>query len=136
MRGVKTQARKDMETILQRHTSLTKPLNAQQLSEMSKLNLRLVRYYLGRFIGMNLISNVGKRAGSAYYWNASTPREIAPSVSRISGETYCGPRWNIRAGASDHLSHPSRRGEDLVPYAPPMSIAGAVEPLGFHGVRT
>lgn len=126
MKKEKAETRVRVERVLRENSSPTNPLTCARIAEMSRVNLTLVRHYVGKLIGMKLIYNTGKRSTSAYVWRVPVAVEVKLSVSRISSIPYKGEKAGyVRESGKAFLLVPSRRGDSLTDYTAPIFNGGS-----------
>lgn len=104
-------------------------LSSQDIAQITGVAILTVRTHLGNCVTQGLAYNIGTRGKGLYLWGQperATPVNVAQPRSRISDATYTGPQWAIREGGLDHLSHPSRRGDERVSHAPMMLMGGSL----------
>lgn len=107
-----------------------KPLSPPEIAVLSGLTVNQVRSIISYFVNTGKAKNAGTVSAAAYVW--LWPVECV-SVSRFSSEPYAGTKFNIRDGGEDHKDYGSRRGEEIVPWAPMISMCGSVEAVGGRG---
>jgi hypothetical protein len=109
------------------------PLSAFDVAELSGVPITLTRTHIGNIINHNLAYNLNpaSRGSALYVWGMKPdqrkPGNVALPRTSVMDGTFTGVRWNIRERADQHKSCPSRSGDDLNPWAPPILIAGKPE---------
>ena len=141
--------RRSIETVLFESLEATpEPLSSYQVAALAGVPLSKTRAMLKNMKRDGWAEQVGTQGRPlwrAVKKAAATKRAATPENPPLPSEPVAGPMricnsaqpvyvpgtlsppTPMRAGADDHLRHPSRRGERLVPYRAPMLIGSGGE---------
>lgn len=115
-------AREAIERVLKEAAG---PLSGPEISRLSGISISLTRTHLAHGMNKGRITNLNpnRRGHALYVWGM---QDAAPPVVRFRPTgLYTGERSiPVRAGSNEFLKCPSRRGDELVPHALPISMAG------------
>ena len=107
------------------------PCTSNELAELTGVTIKAVRSRLASMVRDGIIqSKEAPRPNQNLLYSLPVAGIVAGPRQYVTGSgTYTGPNWEHsagRPGAMDHLKHPSRRGDVLVPHTGQMvSMVGA-----------